>query len=135
MASFALGAVLIAGAATFLATNHGAWQIPARSNAAALANMADGTGKTGAGQVIEITAKGGYTPSTAQAKAGAPLVLKIRTDGTFDCSADLRIASIGWAQRLSPSGEVAVQIPAQKAGTALVGVCSMGMYNFKITFE
>jgi len=123
--SIALGAALVLGVAVFLATRRGTAPIPMASDQAMVGTASDVPGQTGIEQVIEITAKGGYTP----------LVLKIKTDGTFDCSAALRIASLGWSQNLSPTGEVAIQVPAQKAGATLVGVCSMGMYNFKITFE
>ena len=133
--SIALGAALVLGVAVFLATRRGTAPIPMASDQAMVGTASDGPGQTGIEHVIEITAKGGYTPPTARAKAGVPLVLKIKTDGTFDCSAALRIASLGWSQNLSPTGEVAIQVPAQKAGATLVGVCSMGMYNFKITFE
>jgi hypothetical protein len=135
IAALALCGVLILAAVAFLATNRGAPPVPAVSTPSAGVNAANTPGDAGAEQIIEITAKGGYTPRTSRAKAGAPLLLKIKTDGTYDCSAGLRIAAIGWSQTLNPTGEADIQIPAQKAGVTLVGVCSMGMYNFTITFE
>jgi hypothetical protein len=135
IATLVLGGVLFLAAAVFFATNRGAQPTPAVPSPSADVNAANAPGAAGTEQVIEITAKGGYTPRTARAKAGAPLLLKIKTDGTFDCSAGLRIAAIGWSQTLDPTGEADIQVPAQKAGTTLVGVCSMGMYNFTITFE
>jgi len=135
IAILVLGAAAVLAAAVFFATNHAAPSIPAASTPPASLNAVAVPADTGNEQVIEITAKGGYTPRTSRAKAGAPLLLKIKTDGTYDCSAGLRIAAIGWSQTLDPTGEAAIQVPAQKAGTTLVGVCSMGMYNFQITFE
>ena len=86
-------------------------------------------------QVIEIAAKAGYTPASVHAKAGVPLTLRIKTSGTFDCSSAVRIASIGWSKNLGANAEVDVRIPPQNPGTTLVGMCSMGMYDFKITFD
>ncbi len=123
--SLVLGTVLAVGAVFYLAPGPGV--PPAATVAATLADPA--------GQFIEITAKDGYTPATTHARAGVPLALKITTDGTLDCSSSLRIPALGWAEHLAPTGTVAVPIPAQKAGTTLVGVCSMGMKSFKIIFD
>jgi plastocyanin domain-containing protein len=132
IATLALGAALILGVAVILATNRHASPSPIASNDSVEVKATNNPGNE---QELEITAKGGYTPRTARAKAGEPLLLKIKTDGTFDCSAQLRIPGIGWSQNLPPTGEALVQVPAQRAGTTLAGVCSMGMLNFKITFE
>ena len=86
-------------------------------------------------QVIEIGAKGGYSPRTTLAKADTPTVLKVSTNATFDCSAALTIPSIGYRKNLPPSGVTEIQLPAQKAGTRLQGLCAMGMYNFAIEFK
>lgn len=89
----------------------------------------------GGRQIIEIDAKGGYSPAITIAKAGMPSVLKIKTRGTFDCSASLVIPDIGYKKILQPSGETAIEIPAQEKGKVLKGLCSMGMYNFQIKFN
>lgn len=86
-------------------------------------------------QVVEINAKGGYSPRTNVAKADTPTIIKVKTAGTFDCSAALTIPSIGYQTFLPPSGETLIEIPPQKKGTTLQGVCSMGMYNFSISFS
>ncbi len=86
-------------------------------------------------QVVEITAKGGYSPSSSAAKADTPTVLKVTTRGTFDCSAALTIPSIGYRTTLPASGVTMIDIPAQKSGTVLKGLCSMGMYYFDIRFN
>jgi plastocyanin domain-containing protein len=86
-------------------------------------------------QVIEISAKGGYLPRTIAAKAGTPTVLKMKTSGTFDCSSALVIPSLGYRANLPSSGETLIEVPSQKAGSTLRGVCAMGMYSFEISFS
>lgn len=86
-------------------------------------------------QVIEVSAKGGYSPRSTVAKADMPTVLKMKTRGTFDCSVALRIPDLGFNEILPSSGETEINVPPQKAGTTLKGLCSMGMYNFAIKFE
>jgi plastocyanin domain-containing protein len=86
-------------------------------------------------QIIEITAKGGYSPKVTTAKAGLPTTLKVKTKATFDCSSALTIPSIGYRKNLPPTGETAIELPAQEAGSTLQGICAMGMYNFSITFS
>ncbi len=86
-------------------------------------------------QVVEIFAKGGYSPRLTQAKAGIPTLLKIKTSGTFDCSSAISIPAINYRANLQPTGETNIEIPPQEAGAVLRGVCAMGMYNFEIRFE
>jgi len=89
----------------------------------------------GENQIIEISAKGGYSPQNTTAKAGTPTTLKIKTSGTFDCSSALSIPKLGYQIILPPSGETVVDVPPQAAGSTLKGLCSMGMYSFTIRFE
>ncbi len=86
-------------------------------------------------QIIEINAKGGYSPRVTTAKADIPTILKLNTRGTFDCSASLIIPKIGYQKNLPPSGVTAVEIPPQKSGSTLRGLCGMGMYSFRINFN
>ncbi len=86
-------------------------------------------------QIITINAKGGYSPRITTAKAGMPTLIKVATNGTFDCSSALTIPSIGYRANLSPSGVTDVEVPPQKAGTRLQGLCAMGMYNFSVNFN
>ena len=85
-------------------------------------------------QYITITAKGGYSPSVSNAKAGIPTKLIIKTNGTYDCSASLVIRSVGFQKILPQTGETEIDIGTPKAGIPLQGVCGMGMYNFQINF-
>lgn len=86
-------------------------------------------------QVIQIDAKGGYTPRTTIAKANTPTVLNLKTNGTFDCSSSISIPSLGYSTNLPPSGTTSVEIPPQLAGTTINGVCTMGMYHFAVNFN
>lgn len=86
-------------------------------------------------QVIDITAKGGYSPRSTSAKADMPTVIRISTQGTFDCSSAVRIPALGFKKNLPASGTVEVEVPPQKAGSKLQGLCAMGMYNFSVSFD
>ncbi|MFH0890441.1 MAG: cupredoxin domain-containing protein [Candidatus Liptonbacteria bacterium] len=85
-------------------------------------------------QVIEVLARGGYTPHKINAQAGIPTVLKVRTQNTFDCSASLVIPQMNYRKMLSPLGTEEIVISAEKAQGVLRGLCSMGMYGFEINF-
>lgn len=86
-------------------------------------------------QYIDITARGGYSPRTISAKAGMPTVIRMRTEGTFDCSSFLVIPSLGYRNALPQSGVTEISVPAQSAGQTIRGTCGMGMYSFAINFE
>ncbi|HEY4500865.1 MAG TPA: cupredoxin domain-containing protein [Candidatus Paceibacterota bacterium] len=86
-------------------------------------------------QVIDISAKGGYSPRKVIAKAGVLTILRVKTSGTFDCSASLVIPKLSYQKFLQPSGTEDIIIPAGKAQGTLQGLCSMGMYNFQIIFQ
>jgi plastocyanin domain-containing protein len=86
-------------------------------------------------QVVEISAKGGYTPRMISAQAGVPTTIKVTTKGTFDCSSALTIPSIGYRANLPSSGVTDIEIPPQQVGSTLKGICQMGMYSFAINFN
>ncbi len=88
----------------------------------------------GGTQIIEIRAKGGYQPRTSIAKAGVPTILRFVTKGTFDCSASIRIPSLGISQILPQSGSTDVAVNNPSVGT-LQGTCGMGMYPFSVDFK
>lgn len=85
-------------------------------------------------QIVEITAKGGYNPRVSTAKAGIPTILRINTNGTFDCSSSVRIPSLGISKYLPQSGVTDIDLGTNQAGT-LYGSCGMGMYPFQINFQ
>ncbi len=86
-------------------------------------------------QIIEISAKGGYSPRNTVAKAGLPTILRMKTNGTFDCSGALVIPAIQYQENLPMSGTTDIDLPAQTAGKTLQGLCAMGMKNFTVKFE
>ncbi len=86
-------------------------------------------------QIIEITAKGKYTPSRTSAKAGLPSVIRMKTNGTFDCSMALKIPSVNYQSFLPNSGTTDVEIPVHAKGSSLQGICAMGMYSFEVVFD
>lgn len=86
-------------------------------------------------QIITIDVKGGYSPQQSSAKAETPTVLRMRTNATFDCSSSLVIPSISYRKMLPASGLTDIEIPAQKAGIVLQGICGMGMYHFAVNFN
>lgn len=85
-------------------------------------------------QVIEITAKAGYSPKKSIAKANIPTIIKIKTNGTYDCSIAVRIPSLKLSKNMAATDEVVWDVGSQPAGK-LVGNCSMGMYFFEIEFQ
>jgi plastocyanin domain-containing protein len=85
-------------------------------------------------QIIKIHAKGGYLPRRSIAKAGQPTLLRFDTNGTFDCSALVRIPSLNISQFLSLSGTTDIDIGSPQVAT-LYGTCGMGMYPFEIDFQ
>lgn len=85
-------------------------------------------------QVIEIDAKGGYSPKLTTAKAGVPTVLRLKTNGTYDCSSAITIPTLGFRKNLDATGVTEVAISAESAKGSVEGVCAMGMYNFSVKF-
>ncbi len=86
-------------------------------------------------QVIDITAKGGYSPRVTEAQANVPTILRVNTKGTFDCSSALVIPSLGFRKNLPPSDITDIKLPPQEGGTSLQGLCAMGMYSFTVNFN
>ncbi len=79
-------------------------------------------------QIIEITAKGVYSPKKTTAKANIPTVIKLKTNGTFDCTRSLNFPNLKLKKFLPPTGETLIELPEQKSGSLLTAACSMGMY-------
>lgn len=85
-------------------------------------------------QIVEISAKGGYSPYKSVAKAGIPTIIRFDTKGTFDCSSAVRIPSMNISQTLPQTGSTDIDIGIQKVAI-LQGTCGMGMYPFEIDFQ
>lgn len=108
------------------------WILPAGESpvsSAEAVSMVDGT------QYIDMTARGGYFPRVVQAQAGVPTVLRMRTEGTFDCSSSLVIPKLSYQKFLPATGVEEIAISAEKAQGTLQGLCSMGMYSFQVRFQ
>lgn len=85
-------------------------------------------------QIVEIDARGGYSPRKSVAQAGIPTIIRFNTKGTFDCSLAVRIPSMNISKFLPQTGSTDIEIGERSAGT-LSGSCSMGMYPFSIEFQ
>ena len=117
----------------------GVWYVTTRppastTPAAPAAPATTAAAPAGNEQVFEITVKEGYSPKEITAKAGLPVVLKMKTSGTFDCSTTFAIPALNIRESLQATGEKRITIPPQKAGDSLRGVCGMGMYSLVIKF-
>ena len=119
-------AVLIAGAIFFSGSKSEVATPVAEAN-----NVSIFDGK----QIVAIDAKGGYSPKRSVAKADTPTILRMKTNGTFDCSGAVTIPSIKYEKNLPASGITDIEIPVQKAGSTLQGLCSMGMQRFEVAFD
>jgi plastocyanin domain-containing protein len=100
------------------------------SNSSTTSNVSVVDGK----QIIEIRAKGGYTPSKSIAKAGIPTTLRFITEGAFDCSASIRIQSMNILKLLPQTGATDIDLGNPET-TTLNGTCGMGMYSFAVDFK
>lgn len=126
--SLIVAAVIIAGTLLIVTGGGSSSQEESTDTPAQNVTIANGI------QTIEIKAKGGYWPRKSVAQAGIPTILKINTGGTYDCSAAIRIPSLGIAKMLPPNGSTDLDIGTPQAGK-LNGTCGMGMYNFQINFQ
>lgn len=88
----------------------------------------------GGKQIIDLTARGGYSPEKSIAKAGVPTTLRFTTNGNYDCSSSVRIPSQNISKNLEISGTTEIDLGSPKAGV-MYGSCGMGMYPFEIDFE
>lgn len=98
------------------------------------ASMANPVEMVDGKQVINIRAKGGYFPMSIDATAGVPTILRVTTNGTFDCSSAIRVPSLNISKNLPPTGKTDIDLGIPEAGK-LAGTCGMGMYPFEIDFQ
>ncbi len=129
---WAAGGVAVGAIVWMITAMPGSPATPAATPAPA--TVAAATVPTGNEQVFEINVKEGYTPKEITAKAGIPVILKMKTQGTFDCSSTFAIPQLNIRESLQATGEKSITIPAQKAGATVQGVCGMGMYSLVIKF-
>lgn len=86
-------------------------------------------------QILEITARGGYEPSTIEAKANVNTILRVKTLNTFDCSAAFSIPKYDISKILPNNGVTDFEIGSHASGERLDAMCSMGMYRLTINFK
>lgn len=99
------------------------------SNATSNVTIEDGK------QIVDIAIRGGYSPKLTEAKADVPTILRMKTENTFDCTSVLNIPALSYQKNLPSTGITEVEVPPQKAGSTLEGLCGMGMYRFEIAFK
>jgi plastocyanin domain-containing protein len=122
--SIIVAGLLIAGAVMFSRNGDNSALLPNGNNV----RVVDGK------QIVEISAKGGYQPRKSVARAGIPTILRFDTNGTFDCSASVRVPSMDISKTLPQTGFTDIDIGSQKVAT-LQGTCGMGMYPFEVEFK
>lgn len=86
-------------------------------------------------QIIEVTASGGYSPRKIEAKADIPTILVMKSEGAYGCERAFNIPDLKISEILPENGQTQFDLGTQAKGTELLGVCSMGMYYFKIFFN
>lgn len=88
------------------------------------------------GNIVTINVENtGYNPEVVHAKAGTPIRLRLVTRDVHSCSRAFVIPSLGVQKILQATGEVLIDIPAQKSGAKIPFACSMGMYSGTIIFD
>ncbi|KND50527.1 MAG: hypothetical protein AB202_02655 [Parcubacteria bacterium C7867-007] len=122
VASVLLAALIIGGAIAFGGKSTSSNQ------------MVQNVSMEGEKQIIEIDAKGGYSPKLTTAKAGVPTILRLKTNGTYDCSSAVSVPALGFQKTLEATGVTDIEVSSQLAQGTLEGVCAMGMYNFSVKF-
>ncbi len=111
------------------------WFVSYKSGESADAGNVQPVSFAGGRQIIDILAKGGYSPRIIAAKAGIPTTLRVKTKGTFDCSASLVIPILSYQKFLQPSDVEEITINPERARGTMLGLCAMGMYSFQIRFQ
>lgn len=84
--------------------------------------------------ILNVTNQG-YSPRRLQASSDTPIKLNLVTKNVYSCSRDFVIPALGLQVLLPDTGNVPIEIPAQKPGTILRFTCSMGMYTGDIIFS
>ncbi len=123
--SIAIAALLIVGAVVYSKSGGGQAEnyLPANN-----VTVVDGK------QIIEISARGGYSPRRSVAKSGMPTIIRFKTSGTFDCSSSVRIPSLNITKFLPQTGVTDIDLGSPQS-TLLRGSCGMGMYPFEVDFQ
>lgn len=86
-------------------------------------------------QIVEISAKNGFTPKITEAKADTATVLKVSTENTFDCSSAVVINELGINKILPSTGVTDIELGAQPSGKIITAFCNSGINSFQIKFK
>lgn len=125
--------ILLIIVSIFLIGNGNSDNIAGASKATLGANTV-GTVNTEGKQILELVAKGGYSPNVINAKANTDSVLRVKTNSTFDCTSTVNIPALGINKNLPSTGTTDIAIKAQAPGAEIVGTCAMGMFRFTLKF-
>lgn len=87
-----------------------------------------------AGREVVVTVRGGYSPSTIRARAGAPLRLVFDRQESSSCSEEIVIPAFG-VRRYLPQGErTSIEVTPPAPGTYDF-TCGMGMLHGRLIAE
>jgi len=86
-------------------------------------------------QIINVDVKNGYSPRVINARAGTANILRLSSKNDYGCERAFTIPKLNIRKDLPATGDTDIEIPAQAAGTSLIGVCTMGMYSFTMNFN
>ena len=89
----------------------------------------------GENKLVVQVLNNGYSPEVATFPADTPFTLILQTQDIHSCSRAFVIPSLKVEEILPATGSVAIEIPAQPAGSTLYYSCSMGMYGGRIEFK
>ena len=130
-----ISAIILAAVIIFLAINYAGGSSSVNSNKEenVIEENANNVSVVDGRQIILLKAKGGFSPIHSIAKAGVSTILRVVTNGTFDCSSIIRIPEMNLSKNLPLSGTTDIDIGVQKVGI-FDGTCGMGMYPFDIKF-
>jgi plastocyanin domain-containing protein len=85
-------------------------------------------------QDVKVVVRGGYEPSTIQARAGVPLRLVFDRQETSGCSEEVVFPDFGVKRFLPAHEETTIEITPQKAGQYEF-TCGMGMLRGRLIVE
>ena len=82
-------------------------------------------------QVVEVTVRGGYRPTTILARAGLPLRIVFRREDDDRCTERVVFSAPKLERHLAPRAATAVDLPAQPPGEIRF-TCGMGRYRGRV---
>lgn len=104
---------------------------PASSDPTPSSAILDSTGT----QHVTLVAHNGYHPHSFTAKANTPTILTLVTDNTFDCSANVTIATLHYTTQLPATGTTTIDLGIRSSGETIIGGCASNSNGFTIVFN